>query len=76
MEKVKKLAQLIVNNKGVKTSIIAVIAIVLGVAVFVLFFFDKIDKDDLTIAIAGLGAFTAILGGLFAKDVDKSHTIN
>jgi len=64
------------NSKGLKTTLVAIMAIALGLTVFTLFFLDKLDKDELTIAIAGLGTFTAIVGNLLAKDADKSHTEN
>ena len=62
------------NKKGIKTSIVAIIAAVLVVSCFVFFFIGNIDKDSLTVAIAAVASGAAIIGNWFAKDADKSHT--
>ena len=67
---------MIINKKGRKTTIIAIIGILIGIAIFIFFFLGKIDRDDLTIAIAGLGTFIATIVGLISKDQDQTHTKN
>lgn len=62
------------NQKGVKTTMVAIIGLLLGVTTFLLWFLGKVDNEGLAMGLAGVATFTATLGLLFAKDADKSHS--
>lgn len=63
-------------KKGIKTTIVAFIALLLGVTVFVLWFLKKLDNTQLALGLSSVATFGTTVGLFFAKDADKSHTQN
>ncbi len=62
------------NNKGRKTTIVAIIGIALIVGIFTVWFLKRIETGDLAMALAAVSSAVTIIIGLFAKDADQSHT--
>lgn len=62
------------NNKGRKTTIVAIIGIVLVIGIFVAWFMKRIETSDLAIALAAASSAITIVIGLLSKDADQSHT--
>ena len=61
--------------KGIRTTIVASICLVLGITVFVLWFLKKLDNAQLALGLASIGTFGTTVGLFFAKDSNKSHSI-
>lgn len=62
--------------KGLKTTIVAVICLLIGIAVFVLWFMKKLDNSQLTLGLASIGTFGSTIGLYFAKDANQSHSMD
>ncbi len=62
------------NNKGRKTTIVASIALVLIVALFIAMFVDKITADELFKGLGAIGTAAALFIGFLSKDQTASHT--
>mgnify|MGYP003675264856 FL=1 len=60
--------------KGLKTTIVAVICLLLGLTIFVLWFIKKLDDSQLALGLASIGTFGSTLGLFFAKDANQSHS--
>jgi hypothetical protein len=65
------------NNilKSWKTTSVAIAQLVLCISVLVMFYLGKIDITGLQIGIPLVIGIGSIVGNLFAKDGDKSHSI-
>ena len=64
------------NRKGIKTTIVAVLVGLLGIATFIMWFIGKVDNAGLAIGLSGIATFGTTIGLWLAKDADKSHTQN
>ena len=62
-------------DKGRKTSLVAIILLVIIIALFVALFLEIIDATQLTHAIEGIVASAVVVIGFLSKDFDQSHTI-
>lgn len=62
------------NNKGKKTTIVAIIGIILVLGIFVAWFMKRIETSELSMALTAVSSALVIVIGLFAKDADQSHT--
>ena len=64
----------ILNKKGIKTTIVAVVVLLLGICSVVALILDKIDKDEFTVIMSSIGVLGMTVIGYLAKDQDKTHT--
>lgn len=62
--------------KGIKTTIVAIIGGVLGLAIFTFWLLGKIDNTGLGIGLSSVATFTSMIGLSLTKDYDQSHTKN
>ena len=62
------------NLKSWKTTAVGVSQLILGVAAFVLWVIGEIDVKELAGSIAFIVWFGGIVGNLFAKDSDVTHS--
>jgi len=60
--------------KSWKTTTVAVVGLLLGIGTFIFWFIGKVDNEGLAIGLSGIATFTTMLGLLFAKDSDQSHS--
>lgn len=64
------------NKKGFKTTVIAVICLILGIITFGLWFWGKLDNEQLTLGLASIATFGTTIGLFLAKDATASHTFD
>lgn len=64
------------NNKGRKTTIGAIVTLILGALVFLMWFLKKIETVELAVGLSAVGVFANMIIGYFAKDQTASHTID
>ena len=64
------------KNKGKKTTMAAIIAAILGLSVFIMWYFSKIDTLELAVGLSAVGIFANMITGYFAKDSTASHTFD
>jgi len=64
------------NKKGIKTSIVAFIILIAGLALTASLVFDKIDIKEFGVAMGTLSTLGVSVIGFLSKDADKSHTNN
>jgi hypothetical protein len=62
-------------EKSWKTSLTAVATFLLGVSVFVMWWFGKIEVEGLAIGLVAVLYFSNLVGGLISKDADQTHSI-
>lgn len=62
--------------KGIRTTIVAFCGLFILLAVVGMYLFDKIDTEQLTVALASVGSILGVIVGFFAKDQNKSHSVN
>lgn len=60
--------------KGLKTTIVGIIWMLLSIATFVLWFMKKLDNEQLTLGLASITTFCGSIGLFLAKDSNESHT--
>ncbi len=64
------------KGKGIRTTIVAMVGLVALIAIVGMFLFNKIDTQQLTVSLASVGSILGIIVGFFAKDQNKSHSVN
>ncbi len=62
------------DNKGRKTTIGAIVAGLLGLVVFAMWYLQKIETSELAVGLAAVGIFSNMVVGYFAKDQTATHT--
>lgn len=62
------------NSKGKKTTIVAILISLMAISLFVALFMKIIDSDQLFKGLNGLGVFGAVLIGWLSKDQDATHS--
>lgn len=62
------------NDKGKKTTATAIASLVLGLVAFALWVMGKIDAVELVGSIAFITFIGGIIGQIFSKDVDATHS--
>jgi len=62
------------NKKGKKTTIVAIIGVVLVLGIFTAWFLNRIETSELTMGLTAVSSAIAIIVGLFSKDATASHT--
>lgn len=64
------------KGKGIRTTIVAMVGLVVLLAVVGMFLFNRINTEQLTVALASVGSILGVIIGFFAKDQNKSHSFN
>ena len=63
------------KGKGIRTTITAFAGLLALLAIVAAYVLGKIETEQLTVALSAVGTSLAIVIGFFAKDQNKSHTI-
>jgi len=66
----------IMNKKGTKTTIFAIFGAILFLACLVMLFTDNITSEEFNIATISIMSVVIFLIGLYAKDYNRSHSID
>ena len=61
-------------KKSWKTSLTAVATLLLGVSVFVMWWFGNIEVEGLAIGLVAVLYFSNLVSGLLTKDADQTHS--
>lgn len=64
------------SKKGIRTTITAYAGLVAGLGVVGMYLLGKIETEQLTVSLATIGSFVGIIVGFFAKDANKSHSLD
>ena len=64
------------QSKGKKTTTVAIISGILGLSVFGMWYFEKIETGELMVALIAVSYLATMLTGYLAKDSTSSHTFN
>ncbi len=63
-------------DKGTKTTVFAIFGAVLFITTLIMLFLDKISSEEFNIAAISIMSVVTFLIGLYAKDYNRSHSID